>query len=38
MASSPFPSIDIPQVDLWSFLFERRDRPYADDKGNALGT
>ncbi|GES66499.1 acetyl-CoA synthetase-like protein [Aspergillus terreus] len=32
MASSPFPSIDIPQVDLWSFLFERRDRPYADDK------
>ncbi|KAF7586665.1 hypothetical protein BBP40_008514 [Aspergillus hancockii] len=32
MASSPFPSIDIPDVDLWSFLFERSDRPYPADK------
>lgn len=31
-ASSPFPPIDIPNVGLWSFIFERKDRPYPDDK------
>ncbi|PYH45584.1 luciferase [Aspergillus saccharolyticus JOP 1030-1] len=30
--ASPFPSIDIPHVDLWTWLFERADRPYALDK------
>ncbi|GMG32225.1 unnamed protein product [Aspergillus oryzae] len=33
VVSSPFPSVDIPDVDLWSFLFERPDRPYPADKG-----
>jgi hypothetical protein len=31
---SPFPTIDIPNVDIWDFLFERTDRPYPDDKGS----
>ncbi|KAE8150675.1 hypothetical protein BDV25DRAFT_129361 [Aspergillus avenaceus] len=31
MSSSPFPSVDIPDVDLWRFLFES-DRPYPDDQ------
>ncbi|KAF7159235.1 hypothetical protein CNMCM5623_004507 [Aspergillus felis] len=30
--SSSYPSIDIPNVDLWTFLFERKDRPFPDDK------
>ncbi|KAJ5232556.1 hypothetical protein N7468_005512 [Penicillium chermesinum] len=30
--SSLWPRIDIPSVDLWTFLFERKDRPYPDDK------
>ena len=30
---SSFPSIDIPNVGLWDFLFERTDREFADDKG-----
>ena len=30
---SPFASVDIPDVDLWSFLFERKDREYPDSKG-----
>lgn len=30
--SSNYPPVDIPNVDLWSFLFEREDRPYPDDK------
>ncbi|RAH79677.1 acetyl-CoA synthetase-like protein [Aspergillus japonicus CBS 114.51] len=30
--ASPFPSIEIPSVDLWTLLFERPDRPYALDK------
>ncbi|GKZ36011.1 hypothetical protein AbraIFM66950_006884 [Aspergillus brasiliensis] len=25
---SPYPDVEIPSVDLWSFLFERPDRPY----------
>jgi hypothetical protein len=30
---SPFPRIDVPDVDLWTFLFERKDRKFPDDKG-----
>ncbi|KAM0118184.1 hypothetical protein ACP6JC_005260 [Aspergillus fumigatus] len=30
--SSPYPSIEIPNVDLWTFLFERKDRPFPDNK------
>ncbi|TVY47242.1 putative 4-coumarate--CoA ligase [Lachnellula occidentalis] len=29
---SLYPDIDIPNVDLWTFLFERKDRPYPEDK------
>lgn len=24
---------DIPRADLWDFLFERQDKPFADDQG-----
>ncbi|KAF7591795.1 hypothetical protein BBP40_001121 [Aspergillus hancockii] len=30
--SSQYPPIDIPNVDLWTFLFERKDRAFPDDK------
>ncbi|KAJ5133446.1 hypothetical protein N7526_004811 [Penicillium atrosanguineum] len=30
--SSNYPNADIPNVDLWNFLFERKDRPFPDDK------
>ncbi|KAL4807169.1 hypothetical protein BDV18DRAFT_113735 [Aspergillus unguis] len=30
--ASQYPSIDIPNVDLWSFLFERKDKQFPDDK------
>ncbi|KAF2499277.1 4-coumarate-CoA ligase 2 [Lophium mytilinum] len=29
---SLYPSIDIPNLDIWAFLFERNDKPYPDDK------
>ncbi|EME38182.1 hypothetical protein DOTSEDRAFT_161744, partial [Dothistroma septosporum NZE10] len=29
---SPYPDIEIPDLDIWSLLFERQDRPYSDDK------
>ncbi|MCJ1313400.1 hypothetical protein MMC25_007078 [Agyrium rufum] len=29
---SSYPKIDIPDVDLWGLLFERKDRPYPEDK------
>jgi len=29
---SAYPKLDIPNVDLWGFLFERNDRPFPDDK------
>lgn len=32
-ADSTYPKFDIPKEDLWSFLFERKDRDYPDDKG-----
>ncbi|THZ22398.1 acetyl-CoA synthetase-like protein [Aureobasidium pullulans] len=28
---SPYPRIQIPEVGLWDFLFERKDKPYPDD-------
>ena len=30
---SAFPKLDIPNIDLWAFLFEREDNSYPDDKG-----
>ena len=30
---STYPRIDIPNVDIWDYLFERNDRPFPDDKG-----
>jgi len=32
-ADSLYPPVDIPNVDLWTFLFERKDKPFADDHG-----
>jgi len=29
-----YETIDIPEVDLWTYLFERKDKPWPDDKGN----
>ena len=29
---SLYPPFEVPQVDLWAFLFERDDRPFPDDK------
>lgn len=29
---SSFPDFEIPNVDTWSLMFERPDRPYPDDK------
>ncbi|KAK7538028.1 hypothetical protein IWX49DRAFT_346406 [Phyllosticta citricarpa] len=29
---SPYPAISVPDVDIWAFLFERKDRPFPDDK------
>ncbi|KAE8148032.1 hypothetical protein BDV25DRAFT_131569 [Aspergillus avenaceus] len=30
--SSQYPLVDIPNVDLWTFLFERKERQFPDDK------
>jgi 4-coumarate--CoA ligase len=30
---SNYPEVPIPDVDLWAFLFERKDKPFRDDKG-----
>lgn len=35
---STYPAVDIPDVDLWTFLFERKDRPYPDGKGKRRAT
>ena len=32
---STFGNIDIPNVDLWAFLMERKDKEFPDDKGRA---
>ncbi|KAL5389743.1 hypothetical protein DPSP01_002235 [Paraphaeosphaeria sporulosa] len=29
---SRYPDVPIPDVDLWAFLFERKDKPFQDDK------
>jgi hypothetical protein len=34
-SESKFPSLQIPDVDLWGFLFERKDKAFADDKGKS---
>ncbi|KAL4783990.1 hypothetical protein BJX76DRAFT_367927 [Aspergillus varians] len=31
-ASSLYPSVDIPNIDLWAFLLEPKDKPFPDDK------
>jgi len=33
---SLYPEIEIPKVDLWAFLFERKEKPFPDDKGHTL--
>lgn len=30
--ASSYPSFEVPNLDLWSFLFERKDKPFPDDK------
>jgi 4-coumarate--CoA ligase len=32
-SESTYPSLPIPDVDIWGFLFERKDKPFGDDKG-----
>jgi hypothetical protein len=34
-SESKYPSLQIPDVDLWAFLFERKDKPFVDDKGRS---
>lgn len=34
---STFPPIAIPDVDLWTLLCERTDKPFASSKGRKLG-
>jgi 4-coumarate--CoA ligase len=33
---STLPRFDVPQVDIWTFLFDRKDREYPGDKGWSL--
>jgi len=30
---SVLPKIDVPDVDIWQFLFERKDKQFPDDHG-----
>lgn len=30
---SQYPSFEVPDLGLWDFLFERKDREFPDDKG-----
>ena len=32
-SKSEYPELSIPDVGLWDFLFERKDRDFPDDKG-----
>jgi len=32
-AKSPFPDIEIPNVDLWGLMFERKEKDFPDSKG-----
>jgi hypothetical protein len=34
--SSSYPQIEIPNVDIWDFLFERKDKPYPNEKGELV--
>jgi acyl-coenzyme A synthetase/AMP-(fatty) acid ligase len=34
---SSFPDVDIPDVDLWAFMFERKHREFSDDQGICFG-
>lgn len=36
MPSSHYPSVHIPDVDLWTFIFERQEREFPDDKSLSL--
>ncbi|KAL9113739.1 MAG: hypothetical protein Q9227_002184 [Pyrenula ochraceoflavens] len=29
---SPYPDVEIPNIDIWALLFDRKDRPYPEDK------
>lgn len=29
---SPFPDVEVPKVDLWGLMFDRKDRKFSDDK------
>ncbi|KKY19534.1 putative 4-coumarate- ligase [Diplodia seriata] len=29
---SPYPSLDVPNLDVWAFLFDRKDKPYPNDQ------
>jgi len=31
-----YPSFEVPDVGIWDFLFERKDRDFPDDKGELL--
>lgn len=31
-SKSPFPDVEIPSVDLWALIFDRKNRPFSDDK------
>ena len=33
---STYASFDVPNLDLWAFFFERKDRQYPDDKGKSM--
>lgn len=37
IAESLYNKIDIPNVSLWQFLFERQNKPFPDDKGRSIG-
>jgi len=31
-SKSPYPDVEVPDVDIWAFLFERKDRDFADEQ------
>ncbi|KAI9843181.1 MAG: hypothetical protein M1837_006543 [Sclerophora amabilis] len=35
---STYTRVEVPNLDLWAFLFERKDREYPEDKGKPLST
>ncbi len=32
---SSFPDVEIPDVDLWGLMFDRKDRGFSEDKGTS---